>query len=210
VKPLYKGLVIAALHVALVTSLGAKLLYDRHTRPRVWAQARPFDPDLPIRGRYLSLQLVVDAEGFPLPKTRGELSQWDPGNRRARLEVRNGKLVAVKDDEGDYSVWFASAPGVVIPPLPTRECAKEPPEKQSICWDQQNAEQNKAPIAFPIVAVLSNAVLYFIPEHAEDPTPRLSDKKELWAEVTIPKKGPPRPIQLALKKDGVWTPLDLR
>lgn len=210
VRPLYRGLVIAAIHVALVCSLGAKLLYDRHTRPRVWAQARPVDPDLPIRGRYLSLQLIVETADFPLPKTHAEMAEWAPGSRRARLEVRNGKLVAVKGADGEYSVVFAAAPGVVMPPLPTRDCMKEPAEKRPTCWEQQNAEQNRAPITFPVVAVLTDWVLYFIPEHAEDPTPRLSDKKELWAEVTLPKKGPPRPIQLALKKDGVWMPLDLR
>jgi hypothetical protein len=26
-------------------------------------------------------------------------------------------------------------------------------------------------------------------------------------EVTVPPKGPPRPLQLALKKDGAWKPL---
>ncbi|MDP9268621.1 MAG: hypothetical protein M3P27_09915 [Acidobacteriota bacterium] len=191
-KPLYKGLVIAAIHVALVTSLGAKLLYDRHTRPRVWAQARPYDPDLPIRGRYLSLQLIIDAEGFPPPKTRSELWQWGSGERRARLEVRSGKLVAVRDETGDHLVWFAAAPGVVMPRVP------------------DNLDSGKQPVDFPVVAVLSDAVLYFIPEHAQDPTPRANDGSELWAEVTLPKKGPPRPIQLALKKNGAWSPLDLR
>jgi hypothetical protein len=190
VKPLYKGLVIAALHVALVASLGAKLLYDRHTRPRVWTQARPYDPDLPIRGRYLSLQLIVDAEGFPPPQTRGDL--WSSGSRNARLEVRGNKLVAVKDDDGDYSVWFTAAPGVTPPKVAGA------------------LDESKLPVDFPVVAVLSQSVLYFIPEHAEDPTPRRNATAELWAEVTIPKKGPPRPIQLALKKNGVWTPVDLR
>ena len=156
-KPLYKGLIIAAIHVALVTSLGAKLLYDRHSRPRVWAQARPYDPSLPIRGRYLSLQLIVDAEGFPPPKTRADL--MNSGEHHARLEVRNGKLVAARDDAGDYSVFFVAAPGVVMPPTP--------PDTK---WD----DEQRKPIDFPVVAVLSNAVLYFIPEHAEDPTPRVN------------------------------------
>ena len=30
---------------------------------------------------------------------------------------------------------------------------------------------------------------------------------ELWIEVTVPPDGPPRPIQVALKQDGVWKPL---
>jgi hypothetical protein len=191
-RPLYKGLVIAALQVALVAALGAKLLYDRHTRPRVWAQTVPYDPDLPIRGRYLSLQLIVDAEGFPLPQTRAELWRWGSVERRARLEVRNGKLVAVHDDGGDYTIWYAPAPGAVVRPIED--------------YDKARA----APLDFPVVAVLSDAVLYFVPEHAQDPTPRRPQADVLWAEVTIPRKGPPRPIQLALSKNGAWTLLDLR
>jgi hypothetical protein len=49
-----KGLLLAALHVALVLSLGGKLLYDRVTRPRVWVLCQVYDPDLPIRGRILA------------------------------------------------------------------------------------------------------------------------------------------------------------
>jgi hypothetical protein len=209
--PLTKGLVVAALHVALVASLGAKLLYDRATRPRVWAQTRPYDPDLPIRGRYLSLQLIVEAEGFTLPRHRNDLSRGsDYDQRRARLEVRSNKLVAVRDDHGDYSIWWTPAPGATVPPLPARECYKEAPDKQAACFAEEQAERNKALVNFPVVAVLDNNVLYFIPEHAIDPTPNLAEGKELWAEVTLPKAGPPRPIQLALKKDGKWMPLDLR
>jgi hypothetical protein len=28
--------------------------------------------------------------------------------------------------------------------------------------------------------------------------------QELWIEVTVPPKGPPRPMQLAVKEGGVW------
>ena len=33
--------------------------------------------------------------------------------------------------------------------------------------------------------------------------------EELWVEVTLPKQGGPRPIRLAVKKDGVLAPLEL-
>jgi hypothetical protein len=56
--------------------------------------------------------------------------------------------------------------------------------------------------------LLSPPVVFFIPEHAE--TPRLGGGSELWAEVTVPKKGPPRPIQLAVKRGDQWTPLTYR
>src|SRR3990170_1305173 len=52
-----RGLIVAALHVAIVSSLGIKLLVDRQTRPRVWARVVPVDPDLPVRGRYVRLRI---------------------------------------------------------------------------------------------------------------------------------------------------------
>lgn len=210
-KPLYKGLVIAALHVAIVASIGAKLLYDRHTRPRVWAQTRPYDPSLPIRGRYLSLQLIVQTEGFAPPRLRKDL-HWGFGmsDQRVRLAVRDHRLVAVRDDDGDYSIWWSPAPGVIPPPFPAKDCYREPPGTLSACLAEQEVERQKTVVDFPVVAVLHTPVLYFIPEHAKDPSTSRASGDELWAEVTVPKAGPPRPIQLALKKGGAWQPLDLR
>jgi hypothetical protein len=50
---------------------------------------------------------------------------------------------------------------------------------------------------------------FFIAEHAE--LPRLNRATdELWAEVTVPRKGPPRPIQLAIKRGSEWIPLNYR
>jgi hypothetical protein len=53
---------------------------------------------------------------------------------------------------------------------------------------------------------LSRPVDFYISEHAADPT-RLKAGQELWIEVTVPPKGPPRPLQLALKDNGAWKPL---
>jgi hypothetical protein len=40
---------------------------------------------------------------------------------------------------------------------------------------------------------------------------RRQEGEELWVEVTIPKKGPPRPIRLGVKKgDGAIIPLALK
>jgi hypothetical protein len=81
-----KGLLVAALHVAIVASLGAKLLVDRATRPRVWARAAPVDPSLPIRGRYVRLGI----EAVPSSDLRSRESQMVP----IALSVRDGRLVA--------------------------------------------------------------------------------------------------------------------
>ena len=58
-------------------------------------------------------------------------------------------------------------------------------------------------------AALDDPVAFFIPEHISDPSIR-PPGEELWAEVTIPRSGPPRPIRLAVRRDGSLTPLDIR
>src|SRR5262249_26004239 len=85
-----KGVAVAVLHVLIVLSLGGKLLYDRAHRPRVWVRTGSFDPDLPVRGRYLALQVQVEAPWF----TPKDNSYWIP----VTLEVENGKLVARKSE----------------------------------------------------------------------------------------------------------------
>ncbi len=53
---------------------------------------------------------------------------------------------------------------------------------------------------------LDAPVGFYIAEHALSPLP-LKQGQELWIEVTVPPKGPPRPIQIALKDNGAWKPL---
>ena len=52
---------------------------------------------------------------------------------------------------------------------------------------------------------LSSPALFFLPEHAD--LPQTMHGAKLWAEVTVPKNGPPRPIQLAVKRGNAWMPL---
>jgi hypothetical protein len=169
-SPWHRGLVVASIHLAIVSSLGAKLLYDRATRPRVWAETTPYDPELPIRGRYVSLNVIVDAVGI----------EGEPGTQRwagkpVRLDVEGERLVAHPDPDGgpaDHEVVFLPRAGELVP-------------------------------------VLADRVAFFIPEHVEDPSRRAAGET-LWVELTLPKRGPPRPIRLGVKKDGVLTPLVLR
>ena len=164
-----KGLLLGALQIAIVLSLGAKLLYDRVTRPRVWVLSEVYDPDLPIRGRYLSERLRFPAEGFTY-KQNG--NQWQMNKEWAYLNVRNGQLIAIQQGSG------------------------------SGAWVQlrKNADGS-------VDAVADKPVLVFIPEHAKIPT--LKPGEEMWVEVTLPAQGPPRPIRIAIKTEGVLTPLKL-
>jgi len=125
VNALRKGIVLGVLQSALVLSLTGKLFYDRDARPRIWVKTQRYDPDLPIRGRYLSLMLAPDGG----------------------------------------STYFARTS--------------------------------------------NQRVVFFVPERPEEFEAVLSrpNAPELWAEVTIPRLGPPRPIRLGIKKDGQIQPL---
>lgn len=122
-----KGIIVGAVQCALVLSLTGKLFYDRATRPRIWVKTLPYDPNLPIRGRYLSLVLAPAAGALYFDRTT---------NQR---------------------------------------------------------------------------VVFFVPEHETevDFVPFRPNAPELWAEITIPHKGPPRPIRLGLKKDGQIQPVQV-
>ena len=164
---------LGAIQIALVLSLGAKLLYDRMTRPRVWVLCEVYDPELPIRGRYLSERLRFPAEGFMYTESNQPgINEWYMNRQWANLEIRNSQLVA-KPHGAEPGEWI---------------------------YLHKNNDGT-------IVAFSEEPVLVFIPEHAEIPS--LKAGQEMWVEVTVPAKGPPRPIRIGIKKDGVLTPLKL-
>ncbi|MBZ5554768.1 MAG: hypothetical protein LAO21_18780 [Acidobacteriia bacterium] len=177
-KSWQKGLLLAALHLGIVLSLGAKLLIDRANLPRVWAKTVPVDPDLPIRGRYVSLRLEVDGSQMPVapnPKHPAGVVEFTPyyaGLERVRLTIENGQLAAV-------------------------------PASQNTGVRARKRKSEDSPLV-----TLQDPIAFYIPEHALDPSRRLKGE-ELWVEVTVPRKGPPRPIQLGVKKDGVISPLPI-
>lgn len=94
-----KGLTLALVHVLLVAAVGVKLMIDRARYPSVWVATAPYDPDLPIRGRYVRLLAVVQ----PVGDFYGRDETYRPG----RLEVRDGRLAAVPDEDG--RLYFINA-----------------------------------------------------------------------------------------------------
>jgi hypothetical protein len=172
-KPPARGILLAVIQAALVLSLGLKLLIDRTRYPRVWAETIAYDPDSPIRGRYLAVRLQVNANHLysEPPAESSEQNRWME-HRNVKLGVENGHLVAFPSEE-----WTGL---------------------QVARWVR----------AGQTVVALGEPVDFYLPEHVPDPS-RPSAGERLWVEVTIPPKGPPRPIQLGVKKDGVLTPLKL-
>lgn len=186
------SIALLVIQLAIVSSIAGKYLYQRMTCPRVWTRATVYDPETLMRGRYASLQLLVDgcqstlpsAELATMPRDRNGVQMGTKYSIRgaqqvqfaARLQVKENKLVAIRLPE------FESQQGAqMVSASPGSSCAD---------------------------LRLETPVDFYIPEHAANPTP-IRAAQELWVEVTVPPKGPPRPTQLALKENGAWKPLGL-
>jgi hypothetical protein len=185
------SLLLLAIQLALVCSVAAKYLMERSTCPKVWTRAVAYDPEMVMRGRYLSIQVYVNACTVTLPPVASyaairphEVELFDNHGvafpyLNARIGARDGKLVAL---------------GLVR-------------EEEASSNDQSIAIRNGSPCD---AAYLQQPVDVYLSETAKSPFP-LDSSKELWVELSIPPSGPPRPIQLALKfADGQWKPLNYR
>ena len=185
---------LLVIQLTIVSLIAANYLYQRWTCPRVWTRTVVYDPELLIRGRYLSEQLIVDGcqstlpsarlaitpknvEGMPVG-TKFSVDSPGPVLFPAQIKVESNKLIAIRIPETDNA---SSAP---------------PGSQMVAAWPGSSCEDLR----------LDTPVDFYIPEYATIPTP-LKAGQEIWIEVTIPPKGPPRPIQLALKQDGAWKPL---
>jgi hypothetical protein len=186
------SLALLIVQLALVSTIAAKYLYQRWSSPRVWTRAAAVDPQLPMRGRYLALQLTVDGCQSTLPSAKDANFPRDfngavkPGpyvlrpnavDFRANLKVDHNTLVAVRIEGQEDSNAGEEVVGAA----------------GSSCNEMQ----------------LASSTDFNISDTAQSPLP-LKPGQGLWIEVTVPPKGPPRPIQLALKDNGAWKPLDLK
>jgi len=104
---LQKGLLFAVIQVLLVSSLGAKLLWDRETSPRGWAATRGYDPNLPIRGRYINISLLVKSDAV-FPPSQGPPTFPAHSSQNVDLLVDNGRIVATPADH--YTGLIVSEP----------------------------------------------------------------------------------------------------
>jgi hypothetical protein len=184
-KPLTAAVTVALIQVLIVSSLGAKLLYDRRTRPQAWFRTQRYDPNLPIRGRYLSLQVEVNDSRSPeevekkfsseiqaIENQRSKVSyrgMYDFGRECGSIEMRNGGALAEFD--------------------------------QTPNWNCDNLTFVRRRTVTGMGLWVNEPILFFIPDTAKDLT-HLDNGDELWVLATIPRKGPPRPVALGVKKSG--------
>jgi len=187
------SIALLVIQLAIVSSIAAKYLYQRMTSPQVWTRSVVYDPELLMRGRYASLQLLVDGCQSTLP------SASQAAMPRDKNGVQTGTKYSIR---GQQVVQFAARLQVKDNKL----VAIRLPEFES----QQGAQMVSASPGFSCEDLrLETPVDFYIPEHAANPTP-IRSSQELWVEVTVPPKGPPRPTQLALKENGAWKPLRLQ
>lgn len=107
-----RGLMLAAIQCLLVLSLSGKLLYDRSTRPRVWVKTAPWDPSLPLRGRYLALRLTPEVGAPWHRETDGAVVLFFVPERTLPFETMRGP--------GSPELWVEVTIPRSGPPRPPR------------------------------------------------------------------------------------------
>jgi hypothetical protein len=174
------GVILLMIQLLLVLSIAGKNLYERKFYPRVWTRARQVDPYLPLRGRYLALQLMIDACSLPR-----EEQYYRPGGRPEIGSLTSGWTWSVFPEpvNGRLGASLADATSMN--------------DKAQLIFLEEHAPCNQVPF--------SRGEL-FIPDTAKPPFP-LKPGQELWVEVTLPPSGPPRPIQAAISDSTGFHPL---
>lgn len=98
-----KGIAVALVQMLIMGSVAVKLMVDRSRYPKVWVETAPYDPDLPIRGRYVRLAAVVEVRAGSSSDPNIESDGQNPRFFSGRLEVRGDRLVAVPEERGRYN-----------------------------------------------------------------------------------------------------------
>jgi uncharacterized membrane-anchored protein len=181
---------LLVIQVAIVSTIALKYFYQRATCPRVWTRTAAYDPSLVMRGRYLSLQVTVDGCSSALPSAK---------NAQFPRNVNGTPSIPTFNVNASDAVWFQARLAVKDNKL----IAIRVPESESSASTQSVTAQ---PGSACDQMRLSVPVDFYISEHAKDPS-FIKQGQQLWIEVTVPPKGPPRPLQLALKDNGIWKPL---
>jgi len=179
-----KGVAVLAVQMALVLSIAAKYAWERHVCPMVWTRATQFDPQEPLRGRYLALQLRASACG---------LSKNDAENAYI-----NRSFVGRKNELGSQG-W------TVVPRAENGRLVARPGDPKRPDQSEHLMLNADEPCEY---AILSGETEFFVSEHAKTPFP-LAKGQELWALVTVPPSGPPRPVRLAVSDGKEFRVLDL-
>jgi len=189
-KKTHRYVLFALLQIGIVLSLAGKYFFDRLFCPRVWVKTAPVDPNLPIRGRYVRLRPVLPVRGMSpfSDSSDGTKRRSGTWTGRVKLQLEDGQLVAVIDSDTQPHTGGNGRRSATLP--------------TNAWFDISETEKSEK----EHTVTIAETVPFFIPEHILDPSIR-SSGEELWVEVTIPKRGPLRPIRLAVKKGEMFSVL---
>jgi hypothetical protein len=182
-RPATAAAILLVVQLLLVLSIAGRYIYERLTRPRIWVRATQIDPNLPLRGRYLALQLIVDACDLPR-----DAAHFRPGYQSQEYTA---------PDSWSWDVALAVEDGHLVPKLLNRP--RVPGDMLDLTL-QEGQPCNRVPV--------HPEVEYFISDTAKSPLP-LQPEDQLWVAVTVPSNGPPRPIQLGISTPAGFQPLHL-
>jgi len=186
---LQRGFVVLAVQAALILTTAGKYTWERHTRPMIWTRAEPFGIQLTTenaQSRYAQVYLYADA--CALSSKPPEMEEDFQNTPAADLEhpkqfmVRKGRVRTVAKDGRLVMVDAGefAAPGT-----------------QAMHWDMRQPCSQ---------ARLLDEVEFFVPPGTALPL-ELKSGESLWALVTVPTQGDPRPIQLAISDATGFHPL---
>jgi hypothetical protein len=170
-----RGFLLLAIQATMVLSVAAKYEWERHTCPTVWVRAEPFGLDadhmrtISGEGRYGRLQLHVDGCGL---STANVETEPDYGNVESSHKVLKTNVRTI-----------ARGGNLVAVDAGTLQAA----DVQEVQWDLRQPCTE---------ARLLEIVDVYLPQNVQVPY-TVPAGATLWALVTVPKSGPPRPVQLA-------------
>jgi len=182
------SLALLIVQLGLIATVAARYLYQRWTSPRVWTRAYGDDPKLILRGRYLSLKLEVSGCQSTLPSAKQAVF---PRDYNGAVKPGQFTIQSAMEFPADLEVESNRLVAIRI-----QDPEKERYGQNIDAWPGKSCGE----------MTLLAPVDYYVAEHARDLVP-LKAGQELWMEVTVPPRGAPRPLQLALKENGVWKPL---
>jgi hypothetical protein len=187
---LQKGLIVLAVQTALVLTTAGKYSWERHTRPMVWTRAQLFGEMMMeenAQSRYARVYAYADACLLP-PKAPEMEEDFENTQNASDLEhpkqfkVRKGRVRTIAKDGHLVMVDAGdfAAHGT-----------------QEMRWDMRQPCTQ---------ARLLDEIEFYVPAGSSLPL-ELKPGQSLWALVTVPSQGDPRPIELAISDATGFHPL---
>jgi hypothetical protein len=183
-NPRRKAAWLIVVQCVVICTVAGKYWYERATLPRIWVRAAQVDPDSLVRGRYLMLDPLINA--CKLPRNEGnhaEEEEWD-------YSVHPPRHIPGRTWEWWVTTQAVNGQLAVKDVAPSRYKAKG---LSLLLREGKPCDR----------AQLQADLALYVPEKAVITWPS-QNEGDVWVEVTVPKAGLPRPIQLATEVNGKW------